>query len=161
MPQLRDNKAEDFADKLAGALIFPETLAGPAYKDVARSRSQKSRITKIRMYAERFAISMISVCKEINKYAKANSINPVTEDGALYGANTNFNKEYWTVAQILFDNKTPDAKTYIRTCEQQFDTPFFNTLRVYVREHHKSAGFVQSILDTPLLDAKGIHAELT
>ena len=159
-PQLRGNEAEDFADTLAGALIFPETVAGPAYKDISRSRTPQTRIGKIRRYAEKFSISMISVCYEINKYAKAYDLLEIKMDSALYGANTNLNKAYLTLSQTLFDDERPAAKDYIKTCEKEFETPFFNTLREFVREHGKSAGYVQSVLDTPLLDAKGIHAEL-
>lgn len=159
-PELRGNQAEDFADALAGALIFPESLASIAYHDIYRSRTDKSRIGKIRNYADNYSISLISVYYEINKFAKNEGLPEIRLGNALFGANTNFNKDFMTVNQTIFDDKTPDAKKYIQMSSEIFDTPFFNTLKSYMLEHGKSAGFIQSILNTPLLDAKGIHAEL-
>ena len=42
-----------------------------------------------------------------------------------------------------------------------FETPFFDLLRKYLKEHVKGPGYVQTVLDMPLLDARSIHAELT
>jgi transcriptional regulator with XRE-family HTH domain len=161
-PELRGTQAEDFADALAGALIFPETLAAMAYDAVTRARTDKSRVVKIRDIADRYSISLISVYYEINKYAKYRGLETVDLDnGALFGANTNFNKQHLTVSQILFDTDTPDPQSYIETAGELFASPVFDVLKRYLLEHNKSAGYVQSILNTPLLDAKGIHAELT
>ena len=41
-----------------------------------------------------------------------------------------------------------------------FESPFFEALAAYLGEHPRSTGYVQSILDVPLLDAKAIHSEL-
>jgi len=161
-PDLRGNEAEDFADSLAGALIFPESTAAMAYNNVARSRTDKSRIVKIREYADCYSISLISVFYEINKYAKHNKLPPVEiEQGALFGANTNFNKRYRTISQTIFDDEIPSAKNFMHICGELFETPFYNSLKTYLLENNKTAGYIQSILDVPLLDAKGIHAELT
>ena len=160
-PHLRGNEAEDFADKFAGALIFPESLAEEAYKNVTRSRTEKSQITKIKRYAERFDISLVSVYYEINKYAKHYGLNPIEAGNNLYAINTNFNKKFYNVRETILEGKKPDAKHYISACKTVFNTPFFGILKSFLAEQRKSAGFVQCILDTPLLDAKGIHAELS
>lgn len=160
-PQLRNDEAEDFADTFAGALIFPESIAEEAYKDVTRSRTEKSQITKIKRYAERFDISLISVYYEINKYAQNRGLNAVDIGNNLFAANTNFNKKYLNVSETIFGDRQPDAKHYIGECKTVFNTPFFDALKSYLAEQGKSAGFIQCILDTPLLDAKGIHAELS
>ena len=161
-PELRGKEAEEFADALAGALIFPETLAVIAYNDIIRSRTDKSRIVKIRNIADRYSISLISVYYEVNKYAKHHGIETIELDNAsLFGANTNFNKRYPLVSQILFNEDRPTAQAYIQTSSDLFDSPIFNALKSYLLEHNKSAGYVQCIFNTPLLDAKGIYAELT
>lgn len=160
-PDLRGNEAEDFADAFAGAMIFPESLAGDAYQDIARSRTEKTRIAKIRKHADCHSISLISVYYEINKYAKRHGYPGIELGNNLFGANTNFNKRYRTVSQTLFDNPEPEPAEYIRASEDIFNTPLFAALHDFLKETGKSAGYIQSILDTPLLDAKGIHAELT
>ncbi len=160
-PELRGNEAEDFADALAGALLLPSILAGNAYREVARVRTEKGHIGKIRELAGCFSISMISVYREINTYAKHHGLPEISLGNNLYGANTNHNKQFQTISETLFDEKAPDARQFIHTSAEVFSTPFFDTLKAYLAEYRKSPGFVQSILDTPLLDAKGIHAELS
>jgi len=161
-PELRDKQAEDFADAFAGALIFPESLAAKAYEAVSRTRSDKGRIAKIREIADRFSISLISVYYEINKYTQHHGLaTHQLGNGALFGANANFNKLYRTVSQTIFDADSPEPKQYIDTARELFNSPAFDALKKYFIEHGKSSGYIQSILNTPLLDAKGIHAELT
>ena len=41
-----------------------------------------------------------------------------------------------------------------------FESPFFEALVAYLGDCPRSAGYVQSVLDIPLLDAKAIHSEL-
>jgi len=161
-PELRGKEAEDFADALAGALIFPETLAATAYNDIMRSRTDKSRVVKIRNIADCYSISMISVYYEVNKFANRHNKEVVELDKAkLFGANTNFNKQYLTVSQILFSTDKPTVQAYVQTSSDLFTSPIFEVLKVYLLEHNKPASYVQCIFNTPLLDAKGIHAELT
>jgi transcriptional regulator with XRE-family HTH domain len=160
-PDMRGNDAEDFADTLAGALIFPESLAEGAYHDVSRSRTEKSQIAKIRKYADCHSISLISIYYEINKYAKHHELAEIELSNNLFAANTNFNKRHLTVSQTIFDSTEPESSNYIRASNEIFDTPLFAVLQSFLKETGKSAGFIQSILDIPLLDAKGIHAELS
>lgn len=161
-PELRGKEAEDFADALAGALIFPESLAATAYNEIMRSRTDKSRVVKIRNIADCYSISMISVYYEVNKFAKYHNLEIIKlENAALFGTNTNLNKSYLTVSQILFNTDKPTVQAYIQTSSDLFDSPIFNTLQAYLLEHNKPASYVQCIFNTPLLDAKGIHAELT
>jgi len=160
-PDLRGNEAEDFADALAGALIFPESLADAAYHDIVRSHTVKSRIAKIKKYAECYSISLISVFYEVNKFADYSQLPKIEIGNGLFGANTNFNKQYSTVSQTIFTDENPSVKEYIQKSGEIFNSPFFNVLKSYLVEHHKTAGYIQSILDTPLLDAKGICAELS
>jgi transcriptional regulator with XRE-family HTH domain len=161
-PGLRGEGAEDFADALAGALIFPETLAEKAYVQVSKARTDKGRIAKIREIADCNSISLISVFYEINKYASHYKLDKIEiPNGTLFAANTNFNKRYYNVSEIIYSSKSPDPKQYIDSAREKFGSPIFDALKQYLLEHRKSAGYVQSILNTPLLDAKGIHAELT
>lgn len=160
-PDLRGDEAEDFADTFAGALLFPELLAKKAYQDVRRAKTEKTQINKIEKYAECYSISLLSVYYEINKYAKHNELNELSLEPYIFARNTIFNKKYKTLDQIIFDDKRPDARSYIKMCKEDFDTPLFDALQSYLVESRKSAGFVQSILDTSLIDAKGIHAELS
>jgi hypothetical protein len=69
-------------------------------------------------------------------------------------------KKYQNVSEILFDEKLYSASDYIKKTKELFGSPFFEALRVYLSENEKSGGFIQSILDCSILDAKEIRAEL-
>lgn len=80
---------------------------------------------------------------------------------AFAGANANFNKRFMTISGSLFDGKNPGAADYINVAGETFKTSFFDVLKKYLVEHGNSTGFIQSILDIPLIDAKELYAELS
>ncbi len=160
-PNLRGNPAEDFAYAFAGALLFPEKLAEQAYNDISSIQSDRNRILAIQEYALEYSISLISVYVEINNYA-INAGRPEIELGdGLFGANANFNKRFMTISGSLFDGKNPEAADYMSVARETFKTSFFDVLENYLVEHGNSVGFIQSILDIPLIDAKELYAELS
>ncbi len=160
-PDLRGKEAENFADAFAGALLFPKELAEKAYRDVSSARVDKRKIDIIKDYALHYSISLVSVYMEINNFASNMGKTKIDLDKSLYGANTNFNKQFMTVSGSLFKNDKPNAKEYINIIKKEFETPFFDVLKSYLVENGKSAGYIQSILDVPLFDAKELYAELS
>ena len=52
-------------------------------------------------------------------------------------------------------------KNYLLASAEAFDTPFFDILKKYLHTSKKGFGYVQSVMDIPLLDAQSIYAELT
>ena len=104
--------------------------------------------------------SRITVYKAINDFAAASGLLELNLDPDIYAATTNFNKNYPNVNEMLFDGKLCSASDYIKKTKELFGSPFFEALRVYLSENEKSGGFIQSILDCSILDAKEIHAEL-
>ena len=93
-------------------------------------------------------------------YAESEGLPVIDLGDALYGAGRNVNSEYRTVSEALFGEGAPEPAEYIRASRDLFESPFFDALAAYLGEHPHSAGFVQSVLDIPLLDAKAIHSEL-
>jgi len=160
-PDLRDNAAEDFADAFAGALLFPEILAEQTYNDLVSIKNHKNRLEIIRQRAEYYSISMPNVLYEVNNFAGAHKKEKIDLGADLYKVNAGLNKSCKTVKERLFPDSLPTASDYIETSKQIFDTPFFEALKSYLTEHRKSPGYIQCILDTPLLDAKELHAELS
>jgi len=159
--ELRDEDAEDFADNFAATLLFPSSLAKQAYQELIAIEGNAKQVELIRKRADDYDISMITVYYEVNKYAESDNLEKIELGDYLFKANTNFNKQYKTVRETLFPGNAPDAAAYIKTSEAIFDTPFFGALRSYLAQNRKSAGYLQCILDTPLLDAKELHAELS
>ncbi len=159
-PSLTGDSAEDFADIFAQAFLFPEVQAKGAYMSLKRLRSSRSKIREIIRLADSLKISPITVYKAINEYAAASGLVELNLEPDIYAATTNFNKKYPNVSEILFDGKLCSASDYIKKTKELFGSPFFEALRVYLSENEKSGGFIQSILDCSILDAKEIHAEL-
>jgi len=159
-PSLTGDNAEDFADTFAQALLFPEQQAKKAYMSLKRLRSSRSMIREIIRLANAFKISPITVYKAINEYAIASGLVELNLEPDIYAATTNFNKKYPNVSEVLFNGNLCSASDYLKKTRELFGSPFFKTLSVCLSENEKPGGFIQSILDCSVLDAKEIHAEL-
>lgn len=61
---------------------------------------------------------------------------------------------------MLGDVSQLNARDYIKKKEDSFETPFFDTLRLYLKKTNKDSGIVQIVTEMPLLDAQSMHAEL-
>ncbi len=159
-PELEGDFSEDFADTFAQALLFPEKMAENVYKKIKKLRSNKTRINHILDLATEYTISPITILESVNAYIDAYDLDAFNLGKGFYGATTNFNKKYPTVSSKLNDGKEYTAEDYIRISRKLFKTPFFDMLRMFLSENDKSPGFIQGLLETRLLDAKQIHAEL-
>lgn len=166
-PNLEGDEAEDFADAFAGSLLFPHELAEKAYASINKHSANSAKIAHVINLANTHTISPYTVIGQINKYAVHANKPEIDLGQAFNGAVTNLNKKYLNVSETLLNdveldgNGKPSARDYIAKVEHVFDTPFFDLLRRYLKQHNKGAGFVQTVLDMPLLDARSIHAELT
>lgn len=167
-PSLEDDEAEDFADAFAASLLYPHELAEGAYVSIRSQHSSAAKIAHVIGLANQLIISPWTVFGQVNKYAESTGQPQIQlSKSAFPGAVTNFNKRYKNLSETLFgDNELdehgkPGARDYIEKAEGAFETPFFDLLRKYLKEHDKGPGYVQTVLDMPLLDARSIHAELT
>ncbi len=161
-PQLRDDNSEDFADALAGSLLFPHELANKAYMTLSILDSDKERLNEITRLANEHLISPLTVYKQVNSCAQSSGRTLLQLEPQIYKWNTNFNKNYLNVSRSLFDGTMPpEPASYVNVVTGNFETPFFDILGKYLREQHKGPGFVQTVMDIPLLDARSLHEALT
>lgn len=160
-PSLRGDDAEEFADAVAACVLFPEPLAAEAYPAIRSAANDGARINTIKAIAEDQLISPITVYMEANRYARRYGEPALTLEPAIYGAAQNLTNRYYTVSGHLFDGDTPTPEHYIQIAEELFDSPFFRALKEYLKAEEKGPGYVQSILQIPLLDARALHAALT
>lgn len=166
-PSLEGDEAEDFADAFAANLLYPNELAEKAYVSISALPSSATKIAHVLNLADQLTISPYTVIGQVNKYAVAVGKPEIQLNKGFHGAVTNFNKRYKNLSEALFgdteldDHGKPSAREYISKAEDAFETPFFEILRKYLRQQDKGPGFVQTVLDMPLLDARGIFAELT
>lgn len=159
-PRLRGDEGEDFADSLASALLYPRQAAEVGYRDVRSLHGGGARMNVIKGIARELTISPITVHERLRCYAESEGLPVIDFGNAIYGAARNVNNEYRTVSEALFGDGAPEPADYIRVSRELFESPFFEVLAAHLGEHPRSAGFVQSVLDIPLLDAKAIHSEL-
>ncbi len=167
-PELEGDEAEDFADAFAGSLLYPHDLAKKAYNSIKDKPSLPHKINHVIDLADEFTISPYTVLGQANKYAEHAGL-PLIElsKRSFPGAVTNFNKKYSNMSEALL-NRTgldeqgrPKVRAYLELVNEGFETPIFELLKAYIKEHNKGPGFVQTVLDMPLLDARSIHTELT
>ncbi len=161
-PMLQGETGEDFADAFAGALLIPHDLAEREYEELCKLGDIWSQIKSIKSLAEELVVSPLTVYFQINKYADhcgASKID-LESSSAIYPATTNFNKQFQKVSEGLFGTKSPSPSRYVASAKEYFCSPFFDILGKYLIEHHKSASFIQSLLNIPLLDAQNVYKEL-
>lgn len=166
-PSLEGNEAEDFADEFAASLLYPHELAAEAYKSISLQQTIGAKINYIVDLAGQRTISPYTVIGQVNKFAAAEGKPEIELGKGFPGAVTNFNKGFKKVSEVLFgdlgldENGRPSASDYVSQVETVFETPIFDLFRKYLKEHKKGPGFVQTVLDMPLLDARSIYTELT
>ena len=161
-PTLQGDEGEDFAEAFAGALLIPQALAACEYEELQKYTNVWSQISHIKSLAERLVVSPLTVYYEVNNYALHGGKLKIDleTNKEIYQATSNFNKQFKPVDECLFGTKSPSPSRYIASAKEPFGSPFFDILKAYLVEHHKSASFVQSILNIPLLDAQNILEEL-
>ena len=157
-PQLEGDAGEDFAEAFAGALLVPRGLAEDEYVKLSRIPSVGVQVNRIKDIAERLVISPVSVFMEINKFAAWSKQPALVFD--IHGAAANFNKSFKPVSDILFGTKEPSAARYVASAKETFNSPFFDVLKRHVKSRHKTASFIQSILNIPFIDAQNVYEEL-
>lgn len=161
-PNLRGDEAEDFADAFAGTLLFPDELARNSYKTIFEIPDSKSKLHAITDIAEEHTISPLTVYKQINFYAESRDFSLLKLEPQIYRWMSRVNKKYMNVSDSLFEKQTPpEPSNYLDVINDVFKTPFFAMLTHYLKEHRKGPGFVQTVMDIPLLDAQGLYDALT
>jgi transcriptional regulator with XRE-family HTH domain len=159
-PSFQGDDGENFADSFAQALLFPADQAEAAYKQVKRLKTKKSLINKIIELSDELVISPVTVYEAINNFAREADCVEIDLSPDIYAATANLNKTYFNVAETLLGEKPASVEQYIEMAKDVFKSPFFDILRLYLSENEKSPGFVQSLMDISMLDAKEIHAAL-
>jgi transcriptional regulator with XRE-family HTH domain len=160
-PSLSGDDAEDFADDFAGALLFPDELAEQAYRDISNQKTNTNKINKLLIIAEKEVISPYTVLLQVNKLAQHTEQATIDLGQSFFAALTRFNKDHPNISTAMLGDVTQlDARTFIQKTESSFETPFFDLLKQYLKHSNKGPGYIQTVTDMPLLDARSIHAEL-
>ena len=155
-------EGEDFADAFAGVLLFPNACAQIAYQDVIRARTTKAKIAALQKHATHHSISIFTVYKEVEGYARNLQLPSIEIDETLiHIARKNVSKQLPLVSETLFDPLPPPASNYVAAVDNVFKSDFFHALKGMIHERGMEAGYIKQILDISLADATALHLELT
>lgn len=153
-------EGEDFADALAGALLFPEPVAEAAYSTLRKQTNTNGELRVLKRYASDFSISLFSVFSEIERFSKAHGLpglRCVAKDVHAI-SNTQRGK---LISEVLFDPLPPVPEAYIAATANVFRSAFFVALKAMIKANGVGAGYVQQIMDIPMQDAVTLHEELS
>ncbi len=154
------DEGEDFADALAGTLLFPRSLAEVAYVQAARHSAVAGEVRELQRLADAHSISLFSVFREVNNYAKAQGLAPLRCRETDIHAIRNSQRGK-LVSESLFEPTPPEPAAYIAAAQNQFRSAFFAALQRMVKSKGTGAGYVQQIMDISMQDAAALHGELS
>ncbi|NIF28033.1 helix-turn-helix transcriptional regulator [Pantoea sp. Tr-811] len=153
------DEGEDFADALAGVVLFPEACAELAYAEAAKASDAAGEIPVLQKFAAQHEISLNTVFQQIQAYAREHQLKLLRVADKTIHAVRNSSAPQW-VSALLFDPAPPKPAQYMAAAENVFQSTFFHALKCMIREHGTGASYVQQIMDISLVDAVGIHEEL-
>jgi len=153
------DEGEDYADALAGALLFPADIAREAYAACAHHGTKHEEINILRRYAHNYEISLYSVFCEVAKYAKASNLPALKVIDKDIHAIRNMARGQ-LVSHALFSPSAPNAAGYIASSHAVFQSNFFTSLKLMLNTLGTGAGYIQQLLDISLKDATALHHEL-
>lgn len=155
-----DEFGEDFADAFAGALSFPQACAEEAYKDVIKTKDTSVKLDILQKYADEHLISINTIYLQIMRYADFKKLEPLSMNVGTLHAYRNVNS-HCLVSEILFDPTPPKPNLYIAATENVFQSDFFRSLKMMIREKGTGASYIKQILDLSIIDAEALHKDLT
>ena len=161
-PKLDGEAGEDFADRFAQALLFPETHATGLRPELGGIRSVGARIERVLTEAKNHVISPYTIRCALETYEQARGL-PRTDLGEVakfMAVTTNFAKGYPTITQSFFKELPPNPADYAAVARLRFDSPFFEALSGFCMQEPGGEHFIHRVLGVSLADAKALSGEL-
>ena len=145
---------------MAGALLFPKSFVEVAYPQAGRQSSPAGEIRELQRHANAHSISLFSVFREINNYAKAHGLPALRSKESDIHAIRNSQRGK-LVSESLFAPLPPEPAAYVAAAQNVFRSGFFPALQRMVKSKGTGVGYVQQIMDISLHDALALHGELS
>jgi transcriptional regulator with XRE-family HTH domain len=150
---------DQFAEKFAQALLFPEPLAKEAYTDLSKKKRWIDNRNVLFRYAKELSIHPYQVYKAANNFAEEHNEKLIPPFGKNYLELENFVDNQGLLINELFGGKALHQITqseYIQTLQEEFCTPIFTALREYAKRHPDALRITSTILFMSLADAAGL-----
>ncbi len=154
------DEGEDFADEIAGAVVFPEFAAAETYRDLSTRDTKSSKLSCLESSAEALRVSLFTVYTQVNKWAKRNGFCPLDIEAKSIHQRRRMQAGK-TVAEELWKGNEPSAREYIEAVSVVFRSPFFDALRSLIDAGKGGAGYIQQVLDISHHDARDLHGALS
>lgn len=153
------NEGEDYADAFAGALLFPKALAEAAYHETLKHYNNDDIVRALVKHAEEHMISLNTVYQQVKEYCWSENLPPLPiDEQSIHILRNSIHGDL--ISQALFDPLPPTPALYIADCKREFDSDFFEALRLMIHENDIGPSYLQQILDMPVFDAKAMYEEL-
>ncbi|WP_294375899.1 helix-turn-helix transcriptional regulator [Pseudacidovorax sp.] len=154
------DEGEDFADALAGALLFPRAIASAAYAKAIKHESAHGQISELQAYAEEHEISLFTVFQQVNGYAKASGLD-LLSCRELEIHKIRNSQRGKLVSEMLFEPIPAEPVAYIAASQNVFRSEFFPALQRMIKSGGPGAGYVQQVMDISHRDAVELYVELS
>ncbi len=153
--KLESNKAATFVERFSRLLLFPPAYSKSVYRELIANSNFGARYNRIVELAKEHFLPPMTICRAINDYALAHEIEPlkIREVG---GVDDKYNRQYRSMAQSLFGKNLTAAPMFIRGAAENFETPFFESLKQECACCDGPVGLVQLIMQISVLDAQAI-----
>jgi len=153
-------EGENFADALAGAMLFPKSIAESVYPHVVRQSSIQGEIRELQRHAKAHSISLFSVFCEIKRYAKSHSLPTLRcKDADIHAVRNSQRGKL--ISEVLFESTPPEPAAYIAAAQTVFRSVFFIAVQKMIKSQGTGPGYLQQIMDIPMSDAATLHRELS
>jgi hypothetical protein len=145
---------------MAGALLFPKSFAEAAYAHAIRQSARTGEIRELQRHANAHSISLFSMFREINNYAKAHGLPALrSKETDIHAARNSQRGKL--VSESLFAPLPPEPAAYVAAAQNVFRSGFFHSLQRMIKSKGPGVGYVQQIMDISMQDAAAIHGELS
>lgn len=149
---LRGDAGEEFAERFAQQLLFPDALAVHALKEI---RASENPVAAAHQIAGTYSVSVVAVVKAVDRVAVAAGQTPTNiATGPFYGKWKRDGLTALTAAQELFGTQTPSPTEYIIKSEEVFRTPIFRAMaKLQHAEGGRNPSFIASAFNLSMGNA--------
>ncbi len=149
---LQGDQGEDFAEKFAQHLLFPDELASQALATIRAAKSRPEGLAAANWFAGKYDISVITVVRAADRVAQLRSEKATgLATGQFYGAWKAQRKDAPTMVKVLFGSEKVSAVDLVKGSEKLFRTPVFGALRAWQEANGgRSPAFIASAFNVSL-----------
>jgi len=146
--KISEDVKEKFAEDFSETLLFPISKTEALYENIL-NHPTSMQIEKIKLIAEEYNISPVTVYMQMKKYALHKNKPEINLENNIYKAFTVFKNRRGLYSKQI----SGGVDEFIEISESKFFTPIYNALKKYDRNKKLSVGFIQQLFDISTSDS--------